>query len=135
MNFYVKRYGEFSRRARRPGEPNAKLHWLWSTLIALYFIAGFVILFTRWFVTTQLDDHLAAIESAVTDAFGVVVNAEHIEGGFHLIRPTLVLTNATLSRPGGPVSLTLPKVEAEFSWSSLWHLSRVFMRWSSRRPS
>ena len=68
MNFYVKRYGEFSRRARRPGEPNAKLHWLWSTLIALYFIAGFVILFTRWFVTTQLDDHLAAIESAVTDA-------------------------------------------------------------------
>ncbi len=126
MNFYVKRYGEFSRRARRPGEPNAKLHWLWSTLIALYFIAGFVILFTRWFVTTQLDDHLAAIESAVTDAFGVVVNAEHIEGGFHLIRPTLVLTNATLSRPGGPVSLTLPKVEAEFSWSSLWHLEPRF---------
>lgn len=126
MNFYVKRYGEYSRRARRPGEPDARFHLIWTILITLYFVAGIIVLATRWFVTTQLNEHREALEQLFADAFGVVVEAEEIDGGFHLIRPTIVLKNATLSRPNGPVSLTLPKVEAEFSWSSLWHLEPRF---------
>ena len=126
MNFYVKRYGEYSRRARRPGKPYARFHLIWTLLITIYFIAGFASLGARWFVTTQLNDHREAMEALFTDAFGVVIKADEIEGGFHLIRPTIVLRNATLSRPNGPVSLTLPKVEAELSWSSLWHLEPRF---------
>ena len=115
MNFYVKRYGEYSRRARRPGEPDARFHLIWTILITLYFVAGIIVLATRWFVTTQLNEHREALEQLFADAFGVVVEAEEIDGGFHLIRPTIVLKNATLSRPNGPVSLTLPKVEAAVS--------------------
>lgn len=95
-------------------------------LLALWFIAGAAILFSRWFVTHELAEHLSEYERLLTEATGVVVKARRIEAGFTLLRPVVVLEDVTLSRRGGPVSLHLPKIEAELAWGSLWHLEPRF---------
>lgn len=95
-------------------------------LLALYFIACACILLMRWAVTTQLDHHLPDIERIVADAIGVEVRAARVDAGFTLLNPVLTLHDVTLARPGGPVSLRLPKIQAELSWSSVWHLEPRF---------
>ena len=95
-------------------------------LLALWFIAGAAILFSRWFVTHELAEHLSEYERLLTEATGVVVEARRIEAGFTLLRPVVVLEDVTLARRGGPVSLHLPKIEAELAWGSLWHLEPRF---------
>lgn len=95
-------------------------------LLALWFIAGAAILFSRWFVTHELAEHLSEYERLLTEATGVVVEARRIEAGFTLLRPVIVLEDVTLARRGGPVSLHLPKIEAELAWGALWHLEPRF---------
>ena len=95
-------------------------------LLALWFTAGAAILFSRWFVTHELPEHLSEYERLLTEATGVVVKADRIEVGFTLLRPVVVLEDVTLTRRGGPVSLHLPKIEAELAWGSLWHLEPRF---------
>lgn len=103
-------------------------HVLFQVLATIYFIAGFVILGARWFVTTQLDHYREDVTAAISASTGITLNASSVKGSFRTIRPVIELENVTLSRPGGPVSLELPRIEAELSWASLWHLEPRFHR-------
>ena len=94
-------------------------------MAVLYFTAAAVIVGTRWFVTTQLDHYRGDITTTLSQMLGVTIEADAVHASFNVIRPVLGST-ACGSRPGGPVSLTLPKVTAEFSWSSLLHLEPRF---------
>lgn len=102
------------------------LRFLLYALAAIYFAACAVVLLAHWFVTTQIKSHKEDIEHLLYDALGVRIEARSVDGGFHRLHPTFVLTDVALSRPDGPVSLVLPKVEAELSWSSIWHLEPRF---------
>lgn len=99
-----------------------------QVLATIYFVAGFVILGARWFVTTQLDHYREDVTAAISASTGITLNASSVKGSFRMIRPVIELGNVTLSRPGGPVSLELPRIEAELSWASLWHLEPRFHR-------
>lgn len=126
MNFYVRRYGRYSRNARNREKSVGRLSLFWRVAIVAYFIACTAILGARWFFTSNLDAYRDDIASVVSRLTGVHIAIEDIHGGFRLIHPVLVLKNVSLARPNGPVSLTLPKIEAELSWSSLWHLEPRF---------
>lgn len=117
---------DFGRPVIREPRAQKRLRFLLYALAAIYFAACAVVLFARWFVTTQIESHKTEIEQIIYDAAGVRVEAQALKGGFHRLHPTFVLKNVALSRPDGPVSLVLPKVEAELSWSSLWHLEPRF---------
>ena len=104
-------------------------------VLGLYLCACLLLLATRWLFTTQLDVWRDDITRLISESTGVNVTAEKIHGGFHKIWPTLELTNVELARPGGPVSLTLPKVQARIAWSSLWHLEPRFESLLVSRPS
>lgn len=100
--------------------------WFLRLLAVLYFTAAAVIVGTRWFVTTQLDHYRGDITTTLSQMLGVTIEADAVHASFNVIRPVLELDGVRISRPGGPVSLTLPKVTAEFSWSSLLHLEPRF---------
>lgn len=116
---------------RRKGSPRtllrervlAALGWL---LLVVFFIASIFILTARWFVTTQLSSHSDEIAAFIAETTGIDITAERMDVGFTVIHPVISLHNVKLSRRGGPVSLSLPSVQAELSWSSLWHLEPRF---------
>lgn len=101
----------------------AALGWL---LLVVFFIASIFILTARWFVTTQLSSHSDEIAAFIAETTGIDITAERMDVGFTVIHPVISLHNVKLSRRGGPVSLSLPSVQAELSWSSLWHLEPRF---------
>ena len=101
----------------------AALGWL---LLVVFFIASIFILTARWFVTTQLSSHSDEIAAFIAQTTGIDITAELMDVGFTVIHPVISLHNVKLSRRGGPVSLSLPSVQAELSWSSLWHLEPRF---------
>lgn len=100
--------------------------WFLRILAVLYFTAAAVIVGTRWFVTTQLDNFRDDIATTLSQVLGVTIEANAVDASFNVIRPVLELKGVRIARPGGPVSLTLPKVTAEFSWSSLLYLEPRF---------
>lgn len=99
-----------------------------------YFVACVLVLATRWVVTTQLDHFRADLINAFERTTGVEIHADEFVGSFHWFQPILTLNNVTLSRPNGPVSLHLKQVQAEFSWSSLFHLEPRFRNLVIRAP-
>lgn len=109
--------------------------WFWRTLIVLYFLACFVIAGARWFIEYRLEDYRDVITAQVSEATGVQIEIGHFDGGFRYIWPVLSVEDVRISRPGDPVSLTLPRVTAVVSWSSLWHLEPRFLRLTVLAPS
>ena len=71
----------------------------------------------------------------VSEATGINIKASKFSIGFYYIWPTVTLENVELSRPGGPVSLTLPLVQGQLSWSSLWHFEPRFRHFSIQNPN
>ncbi|MDO5530654.1 YhdP family protein [Sutterella sp.] len=102
------------------------LRFVGKILLILYFVAGALIILSRWVVTVELEKHLDDYEQLLSQATGIDIRAEHMDAGFTLLRPVLTLRDVSLARPGGPVALRLPEIQAEFAWSSLWHLSLRF---------
>ena len=95
-------------------------------MLILWFVCAGAILLMRWFVTTEFERHTTEIEALLSTATGIEIRAERMTAGFTAFRPLLKLQDVTLARPGGPISLHLPEVHAEFSWSSLWNLEPRF---------
>lgn len=114
-------------------------HRAWRILgvvgLCLYFLICTILLAGRWFFTTQIDNYRNEITQLSSDYLGVQVEAEKITGGFSKFWPTLTLEKVRFSQPGGGASLELPKIEARFSWSSLWSMSPRFQTLQIISPS
>ncbi len=108
---------------------------LCHVLFGLYLTLCLGLIAARWVFSTQLEPWRDTITQSISTATGIDVQAGHLTGGFYRIWPTLELDDVTLSRPGGPVSLRLPKVQARLSWSSLWHLEPRFELLQITRPN
>ena len=117
------------------GRVRAILHWLTISLLTFYFLFCCLFLGLRWFVTTYIDDYREDITEMVSEATGINIKASKFSIGFYYIWPTVTLENVELSRPGGPVSLTLPLVQGQLSWSSLWHFEPRFRHFSIQNPN
>lgn len=95
-------------------------------LVCAYVVLCVLVLATRWLATNKIDSVREDLVRAVSEASGVEVNSAKFEISFHYIWPVVHLTDVTLARKDGPVSLKLPKVDAELSWSSILHLEPRF---------
>lgn len=114
-------------------------HRAWRLLgvvgLGAYFVAGTLLLAGRWFFTTQVDNFRDDITALSSELLGVQVNAEKITGSFSQFWPTLTLEKVHISQPGTDATLDLPKVEARFSWSTLWALEPRFQVLQITAPS
>ena len=119
------------KRAVRSAKP---LHWAIKAILAAYFLFCFLFLGIRWFITTHIDDYRDDISAMVSQAAGVDLKSSKFSVGFYYFWPTFTLENVEISRPGGPVSLTLPLVQGQLSWSSLWHWEPRFRHFTILNP-
>lgn len=111
------------------------LHWALIILLTLYFLFCFLFLGARWFIATHIDDYRNDITSFISETAGVDIKASKVSVGFYYFWPTVTLENVEISRLGGPVSLTLPSIQGQLSWTSLWHLEPRFRHFSIHHPN
>lgn len=105
------------------------------TVAVLYFVLGIGFIAARWLFVNEAGDYRGELIAAIEKASGVKVDAKKLSAVFRGPYPTLLLEDVSLSRPGGPVSLTVPRIEARFSWSTLFKLEPRFRLLSISNPS
>ena len=126
MNFFVRRYSAYVKKGLRSDGQLKPIGWVLRILLVLYFVAGALVLGARWFVTTQLDHYREDFDAVISSAAGVSFQSRSLNAGFRGVWPVVTLVDVSIARPDGPVSLRLPAIRAEFSWSSLLHLEPRF---------
>ena len=127
MNNKFFRRRSISHRGRGNFAPRLNLsHPLVKLAVWFYFIVCILVIGTRVFFMTQADRYRDQISDLVSEAIGVEVRASEFSAGFEKFWPVITVRNVELSRPGGPVSLTLPEVKANIAWASIWHLEPRF---------
>lgn len=104
------------------------------TLAVLYFVLGIGFIGARWLFVHEAGNYRSELIAAVEQASGVKVEARKLSAVFRGPYPTLLLEDVSLSRPGGPVSLTVPRIEARFSWETLLRLEPRFRLLSITNP-
>lgn len=126
MSYFKRRYVVY--RGHRQGYRSffARTQWLWWSLVIVYFVLGFLLLGTKWYVTTHADELRERITTAISEATGARIDAQRFELDFHGLWPRLELEGLRFSRPNGSEALTIPHVRAEIAWSSLWQLELHF---------
>lgn len=116
-----------SRRSLLAGVPRL-LEIAIGVVVAVYFVLGCLMLGTRYWVLPHIDDYRPRIERIASRALGVSVGIQHIDAQWHGLHPYLSLRGVTLRAPdAGTPGLSLDRVDAVFSWSSLTHLEPRFV--------
>ena len=89
----------------------------WGLLI-VYLLFAATVLFLRYWVIPRVGEYRSDIERYASKALGQRITIGAIEAGWRGLRPDLLLAEVTIYDRGGRAALTLPRVEATFSWIS-----------------
>ncbi|GAB3629212.1 TIGR02099 family protein [Pandoraea terrae] len=99
------------------------LEWAIGLVIGAYFLLGAAVLVTRYVVLPRVADYRPQIEAAATRAIGLPVTIGRIEAAWQGWHPYLTLEDVRLTQAGSTLpGLSLHRVDAILSWSSLTHL-------------
>lgn len=121
---------EFSRTNVYPRKRRARalLRLLGWTALAGYLFFCAVVIATRLWIVPNVERYYPQFESFLEQRLGTEIQTESIKADWDGLRPRITLTQVTISRPGGEASLTLPKVEASFSFETVYKLSPTFSK-------
>lgn len=92
----------------------------WSAVAAYFAFAGLV-LALRYAVLPQIGNYRGDIERLLSTALARPVAVRALSAHWSGLRPTLDLAGFEIRDAAGRPALGLEQVEAELSWSSLWH--------------
>lgn len=95
-------------------------------LVAGYFVAAAVMLFTRYWVLPRVDQWRPAIEQVVSDSVGTPVKIGQIQARWRSLNAVLSISDIKILGSDGVPGLSIPSAEAIVSWRSLFHLEPVF---------
>ena len=88
-------------------------------LLAAYFIFCALFLSLRYVVLPEIGHYKPQIERMASKAVGRTVSIDAIDASWSGLRPQLALGNVTVHDEAGHPALTLPRVSATLSWSSV----------------
>jgi uncharacterized protein (TIGR02099 family) len=88
-------------------------------LLIAYFVFCALFLALRYVVLPEISHYKPQIERMVSGAVGRVVTIDEVNASWSGLRPQLALANVTVHDAGGQPALTLPRVNATLSWSSV----------------
>lgn len=88
----------------------------------LYFALGSLILAGRYWILPEIETHRPRLEQALTKAIGLPVKIAAISAAWPGVHPQLSIEGLQVFDREGRAALSFDRVEAEVSWSSLWHL-------------
>lgn len=134
MSYFKRRYVAY--RGHRSGYHAffARTRWLWWSLVVAYFVLGFLLLGTKWYVTTHADELRDRLTAAVSQATGAHIEADRFELDLHGFWPRLNIEGLRFSHADGTHSLTIPIIRAELSWASFWTMEPRFRNLMVYRP-
>ena len=95
-------------------------------LLAVYFVFALLILVLRYAVLPNISNYQADLQNAVSHALGRQLEIGQLQASWQGINPKLELSQVQLRDQAGQVALTLPRVEATLSWSSLFFFAPRF---------
>lgn len=82
----------------------------------------------RLWVVPNIETYYPKLEAYLEERTGTEIEAKDLHVDWEMLRPRITLTDVTFSRPGRRASLTLPKLQATFSLSSIYTLQPTFSR-------
>lgn len=96
--------------------------WALRVSVLAYFIFCILFLVLHYVLWPKVQEHKADIEQIVSKASGHVVKIKELRATWQGINPTLSLTDVVVHDVAGGAALSLPSVNASFSWRSLLKL-------------
>ncbi|MCA1323280.1 YhdP family protein [Herbaspirillum sp. alder98] len=88
-------------------------------LLVAYFVFCALFLGLRYAVLPEISHYKPQIERMASRAVGRAVTIEQVQASWSGLRPQLALANITVHDAQGQPALTLPRVNATLSWSSV----------------
>jgi len=116
--------------------------WLGRTLRALlwaatigYFAFGLLLLALRYAILPQIENYRGDVEQMISAGVNRPVGIRKIEAHWAGLRPALKLGGFEIRDTEGRAALGFDEVEAELSWSSLWHFQLRLARLELKTPT
>ena len=106
-----------------------------ALLILAYFGFALIFLSLRYAVLPHIEDYRGSIERVLSGAIGLPVSIASIDGQWQGLRPHLALHGFAVRDRAGRPALTLDKVEADVSWTSLLYFGLRLRRLEIISPS
>ena len=92
----------------------------WTVGVA-YFAFALLVLALRYAILPQIENYRDDVESGLSSALRLPVSIAAIDAGWNGLRPRLGIRGLAIRDREGRPALGFDNVEAELSWSSLWH--------------
>lgn len=110
----------------------------WALILG-YFVFALLLLTLRYAILPQIENYRGDIERMISAAINRPVAIRQIDAHWAGLRPALNLEGFEIRDPGaehaqGP-ALAFDQVEAELSWSSLWHFQLRLARLELNAPT
>lgn len=106
---------------------------VWATTLG-YFAFALLLLALRYAILPQIESYRGAIEQMIGTAINRPVGIRRIEAHWAGLRPALRLDGFEIRDTRGRPALGFDEVEAELSWSSLWHFQLRLARLELNTP-
>lgn len=107
---------------------------LW-TATAAYFAFALLILALRYAVLPQIESYRPDLERMIGEAINRPVGLRRVDAHWAGLRPALEIEGFEIRDAQGRPALVFDQVEAELSWSSLWHLDLRLARLELGAPA
>lgn len=107
---------------------------LWAMTIG-YFAFGLLLLTLRYAILPQIESYRGDVEQMIGTAVNRPVGIRRIEADWAGLRPALKLNGFEIRDAEGRPALGFDEVEAELSWTSLWHFQLRLARLELKAPT
>ena len=100
-----------------------------------YFAFALLLLALRYAILPQIESYRSDVEQLISTAINRPVGIRKIEAHWAGLRPALELDGFEIRDAQGRPALAFDQVEAELSWSSLWHFQLRLARLELNAPT
>ena len=107
---------------------------LWLVTLG-YFVFALLVLALRYAILPQIENYRVDVEHIISTAINRPVGIRKIEAHWAGLRPALNLEGFEIRDAQGRSALGFDQVEAELSWSSLWHFQLRLARLELNSPT
>jgi len=111
------------------------LRVLFWALTLGYFAFALLLLALRYAILPQIESYRGDVEQMISSAINRPVGIRRIEAHWAGLRPALNLEGFEIRDTQGKPALGFDQVEAELSWSSLWHFQLRLARLELNAPT
>ena len=107
---------------------------VWAATLG-YFAFAMLLLALRYAILPQIESYRGDVEQMISTAINRPVAVRRIEAHWAGLHPALTLEGFEIRDTRGRTALGFDQVEAELSWSSLWHFQLRLARLELNTPS